>query len=67
MNFESRMQNDSTLWLLVAKLIDAACEVYDCHCDPYTGEDDVLAERAGIDKLGLAIAALDTHCKKENV
>jgi len=66
MNFEERVRNDSTLWLLVAKLIDAACEVYNCHCDPHPDNDDVLAERAGIDRLGLAIKALDAHCKKEN-
>jgi len=51
--------NDPTTALLVADLIAAAREVYDCHCDPYPGNDDVLVERAGLDRLGLAIAALD--------
>ena len=66
MKFEEPMRNDPALWLLVAKLINAACEVYECHCDPHPGEDDVLVERAGIDRLGLAIKALDEHCKKGN-
>jgi len=64
--FEERMRNDSPLSLLVAKLIDAACEVYECHCDPHPDKDDVLVERAGIGRLGLAIAALEAHCKKGN-
>ena len=45
--------------LLVAGVIAAAREVYESHCDPHPGEDDVLAERAGIDRLGRALAEID--------
>jgi len=66
MKLEERMQNNHKLNLLVAKLIDAACEVYECHCDPHPGEDDVLVERAGLVRLGLALKALDAHYAKGN-
>jgi len=66
MTSEERVRRDIALELLVADVITAAREVYECHCDPYTGEDDVLVERAGIDRLGLAIKALDAHYEKGN-
>jgi len=75
MNFEEHMRNwsgynNAQIYLdpitakLVADLIAAAREVHECHCDPYPVCDDVIAERAGIDRLGLAIKALDAHYEK---
>jgi len=65
MTSEERVRRDIALELLVADVITAAREVHECHCDPHPDNDDVLAERAGIDRLGLALKALDEHHEKE--